>query len=978
MTQPLQDGFDRSVEDAREWMKAVQERLQVNDNTQGPRAALEARLRETEKLCQLEPEGRVKVDLVLRAAEALLACCHEAQKPEILAQLKDIKAQWEETVTYMTHCHSRIEWVWLHWNEYLLARDEFYHWFQKMTVVLEAPVELQVGLKEKQWQLSHAQVLLHNVDNQAVLLDRLLEEAASLFNRIGDPSVDEDAQKRMRAEYGAVKAKAQDRVNLLEQMTREHERFQAGVDEFQLWLKAVVEKVSGCLGRSCKLSAQHRLRTLQDIADDFPRGEKSLRRLEEQAVGIIENTSPLGAERITEELEDMRRVLEKLRVLWEEEKERLQGLLTSMGACEQQRQQLEAELGEFRKDLQRLAEEGLEPAAKAETEDELVARWRLYSAMRTALAAEEPRVARLQAQLKELIAFPHDLQPLSNSVVAALQEFQSMKGKSARLRNATGLELWQRFQRPLQDLQLWRALAQRLLDVTTSLPDLPSIHTFLPQIEAALAESSRLKEQLTVPQLKKDLLRSVFGQDRATALLEQVASSVRDRDLVHNSLLQRKSKLQSLLAQHKDFGAAFKPLQKKLSDLQGRVHAENGFQQDLPGKQAQLSRLQGLQEEGLDLGAQMETMRPLAQGNPSHQHKMDQLSTDYQALQRSLEDLTDRCQQSVREHCTFRHELLELRQWVATVTQKLESLQEDAGPWDAQSREVEVEKLLAEFPEKEAQLPLVEAHGRLVMQKSSPEGAAVVQQELEELVASWQALRRLEESLLSLIGNRQLQRTEVDSGKKMIFTNNIPKAGFLIDPMDPVSRRPRQAHRLQEEGSHEGFSQLLRDFEQWLEVENAKLVRVIAMRTATAKDLKTREMKLQELEARVPEGQHLFENLLHLRLARGTSSELEDVRYQWMLYKSKLKDSGYLLTQSSPGEPTGFQKMARWPGRWRGLCSLFQKACRVALPLQLLLLLLLLLLFLLPVGEEHRGCAAANTFARSFRLMLRYSGPPPT
>ena len=48
MTQPPQEGFDRSVEEARQWMKAVQERLQVNDNTQGPRAALEARLRETE------------------------------------------------------------------------------------------------------------------------------------------------------------------------------------------------------------------------------------------------------------------------------------------------------------------------------------------------------------------------------------------------------------------------------------------------------------------------------------------------------------------------------------------------------------------------------------------------------------------------------------------------------------------------------------------------------------------------------------------------------------------------------------------------------------------------------------------------------------------------------------------------------------------------------------------------------------------
>lgn len=48
MTQLAQESFDRSVEDAWEWMRAVQDRLQVNDNTQGPRAALEARLRETE------------------------------------------------------------------------------------------------------------------------------------------------------------------------------------------------------------------------------------------------------------------------------------------------------------------------------------------------------------------------------------------------------------------------------------------------------------------------------------------------------------------------------------------------------------------------------------------------------------------------------------------------------------------------------------------------------------------------------------------------------------------------------------------------------------------------------------------------------------------------------------------------------------------------------------------------------------------
>ncbi|XP_073923311.1 nesprin-3 isoform X2 [Castor canadensis] len=974
MSQQTQEGFNRSVEDAQAWMKAIHERLEINDNTHGPRAALEARLRETEKICQLEPEGRVKVDLVLRTAEALLACCHDDQKPEILARLRDIKAQWEETVTYMTHCHSRIEWVWLHWSEYLLARDEFYRWFQKMMITLEPQVELQLGLKEKQWQLSHAQVLLHNVDNQAVLLDRLLEEAASLFNRIGDPSVDEDAQKRMKAEYDAVKARAQDRVDLLVRVAWEHEQYQASVDEFQLWLKAVVEKVHSCLGRKCKLTTALRLSALQDIAKDFPRGEESLGRLEEQAMGVIQNTSPLGSEKIVAELEEMRKVLEKLQVLWEEEKGRLQGLLQSKGAREQQIQRLEAELREFRKGLQKLAQEGLEPMAKPATEDELVAQWRLYSVTRTVLAAEEPRVDRLRAQLKELVAFP-DFQPLSDSVVAAIQDYQSMKGKSTRLRNATRVELWQRFQRPIHGLQLWRALAQRLLDVTSSLPDLPSIHTFLPQIEAALVESSRLNEQLAGLPLKTELLSSVFGQERAQALLEQTAGAMRDRDLLHSSLLQRKSKLQSSLSQHKDFGAAFKPLQKKLLDLEIRIQTEKGLQRDLPEKQAQLLKLQVLQEEGLELGAQIEAMRPLIQENSNHQHKVDQLASDLQALQKFLEDLMDRCQQSVQEHCTFCYRLLELQQWVAVVTQTLESHQADAGLWDAKSQEAEVERLLAELPEKEAQLPLIEALGQLVMEKSSTEGAAMVQEELKELAESWRGLRLLEENLLSLIRNWQLQTTEVDSDKKLVFTNNIPKSGFLINPMDPIPRQRRGANLLEEEeGSREDVSRLLRNFEQWLQEENSKLVRIIAMRTTTAKDLRTRERKLQELEARVPEGQHFFENLLRLRPVRGSSDDLEDLRYRWMLYKSKLKDSGRLLTQSSPGALTGFQK-TRW--RW-GLHSLLRKACRMALPLQLLLLLFLLLLFLLPAGVEERSCSMANNLAHSFTLMLRYNGPPPT
>lgn len=51
------------------------------------------------------------------------------------------------------------------------------------------------------------------------------------------------------------------------------------------------------------------------------------------------------------------------------------------------------------------------------------------------------------------------------------------------------------------------------------------------------------------------------------------------------------------------------------------------------------------------------------------------------------QDLVDRCQQSVREHCTFSHRLSELQQWITMVTQTLESHQGDVRPWDAESQE---------------------------------------------------------------------------------------------------------------------------------------------------------------------------------------------------------------------------------------------------------------------------------------------------
>ncbi|XP_019337172.2 nesprin-3 isoform X1 [Alligator mississippiensis] len=962
MTQPPQDEFDSSVENAEAWMKAIQEKLQINDNTKGPRSALEARLRETEKICVLEPEGRLKMDFVIKKAEALLRCISEDEKHKVLSKLKDIKAMWEETAIYITHCHSRIEWVWLHWNEYLKAQDEFYTWVHNMKVTLEPDIELQLGLKEKQWQLSHSEVLLNDVLNQSVLLERLLEEAASLFNRIGDPSVDEDVQKKMKVEYEGIKEIAQKRVKLLKKITKEHEQYSTRVNQFQTWLNGVTESLNCCIEEA---TVENKLKALQAIAEDVKSGEKELQSLEVQSIGVIQNTSPLGAEKMKDELEELRKALEKLKLMCSEEQERLHKFFQSKSAYQSQVRELEAEVSEFRKGIQRL-ESDLKPRERAKNEEELLILWRKCMATRAALATEEPKVERLKAQLNKLFQFPQDVQPHVDSVVSAIQEYQSVKGKAFKMSIAAGSELRQHLQNPMQEFQLWKPSVQRLLDMTANVTEPTAAQTFLLQLEECLAESSQFKERMMMIQLKKDLLGSVFGEEEARSLLTEVTEAAKEREILHKSLLQNKSKLQNLISQHKDFDAGFAPLQKKFSAIRTKVDLEKEPQPDLVGKKTRLQRLQMIQDDLAELVVQMEDLESLIQSNATHKHKMNQLSADCKALKKSLEETIEQSEKHVQRHWKFNEKLSDLQQWIAVTEQKLESYQGANGERNMESRVADLERLLAEFPDKEFQLHLVETHGQMVMENSSSEEAADIRTELNKVKES---LREVKERITSLLQKLQPKRTAVDTGKKITIMQPLT-FGFHSFDADPKHKQ----EKMSKAGKNSNHLKLMKDFEQWLEAENAKLTKNLATKSSSVDEVEAKYSKLEELQSRVPEGQHLFEDLLHLHPVVGNSEDLEDLRYRWMLYKSKLKESlDSLQTPVSLEEPDGFRKKRRG-----GMCSFLHRVCWTALPLQLLLLLLLLLAFLLPLAEETHSCKLANNFARSFSLMLRYESPPPT
>uniref|UniRef100_A0A674F1N9 Spectrin repeat containing, nuclear envelope family member 3 n=1 Tax=Salmo trutta TaxID=8032 RepID=A0A674F1N9_SALTR len=933
MTQQEQQEFIDSLEAAQSWIHVVQERLRVNDNTQGPRAALQARLRETEKIHESEHEGRVKMDMVLVAAEVLLQNGDQEIRSKTHARLKELKASWEETCTFIIHCHSRIEWVWLHWSEYLKAQEEVEMWLVRMRRSLEPEVELQLGVKEKLWQVDHQHVLLSDVQSQALLLERLMDEAAALHNRTQDPSVDQEAQERLQEAYNSIRDRAEERLSVLQKMAEEHQIYQSYVLKFQAWLVSKAKELNTLT--ETEDTAENNLRALQTLDDSVASEERTLQHIEGMAEAVRANTSPGGVGVVKEEVEELRLAWQRLRQSLCEAGEGLRSSLDSQSQYQSHCQRLGEDIAQLQALLHRLTRD-LETAMEGDrTEEQMVGQWRKYMNVRNTLSAEESQVENIKAQLKELFRFPQDSRHLSDDVLAVVKEHQSVKCRAMKLcvESETGLRLV--LQDPLHGFSQWSQLVSQVLEASAEVSEFSHIALLVQNIERLMMQSLQLQERLSLLQVKRDLLASVFGSDRAESLLTELNAAVRNRELLHSQLLQRKGRLQGLISRTKDFGDAYESIRSKLTLLRDRLISADILQPDILAKKSQSDQLRVIKKDLEDCEAHITALETLVSSSSANKTRYERLYGDWRNLYKAVRVKGNESEESIREHESFHESLLNVEKWLMIMRQKLESYRSSAGEWSVDNRQHEAERALGEFPEKELQLHQTEVQGQGVLKRTSEEGRVHILRDMKRLRESWMALHDLIVVVLQAGPGSALSAAEYEDRRRV--------------------------------------------FEAWLQKENDTLSGILnTKRPLSTRELKIRQNTLKTLRSCVGWGQEQFQLLLMSGAAAagaGAGADhwaedvgMEEIRYRWMLYKSKLKDVGDLKALLNVKVRDSLKAT---PG-------LLYRVCRVALPLWLLLLALLLLAFFLPWMDEGSSCSLSNNFARSFNIMLRYDGPPPT
>ncbi|XP_071327546.1 nesprin-3 isoform X2 [Trachinotus anak] len=764
MTQQEQQEFTESLEAALSWMARIQERLKANDNTQGPRDALEARLRETEKIHQSEHEGRVKMDMVLVAAENLLQSGDEELRNHTHAKLKDLKSLWEETCTYIIHCHSRIEWVWLHWSEYLKANEEFELWLTRQQRSLDVGVELQLGGKEKLWQVDQQRVVVSDIHGQAALLERLLDEAAALHNRTQDPSVEPQAQERLQEAYNDVRDRAEERLSLLQKIAEEHQTYQGCVQRFQSWLLSKTKELTDLMER--EETAENKLKALQALDDSVAGEEKTLQHIEGMAEMVRGSTSPAGAEVVVEEAEELRLGWQRLRQGLCEAEEGLRSSLDSHSQYMARCQRLGDNISRLRVLLQGLDQELVDGREAGDcsdrTEEQMVGQWRKYTGVRNTLAGEESQVELLKAQLKELFRFSVDSRHLSDDVLAVVKEHQSVKTRATRLCSESESGLRSILQDPLLVYTQWSHMVSQVLEASAEVTDFSHIAMLVQSIERLLKDSVQLQERFSLLQVKGDLLDSVFGPERSDGLQGELSAAIKNRELLHTQLLQRKSRLQGLISRTKDFGDAYELIRSKLAQLRDRLVVADGLQPDILAKKSQSDQFKVIQKDLEDCEAHITALETLVSSSQSNRTQFERLYTDWRHLYKVVQLKVLESQESIADHESFHDNLLNIEKWLMIMKQKLESFHNPSGEWSIEGRQHEAQRALGEFPEKELQLQQMEVQGQEVLERTSEEGQIHILRDMKRLRESWLALYNMSLNLHRLL-NSSTEPAESDS-----------------------------------------------------------------------------------------------------------------------------------------------------------------------------------------------------------------------
>uniref|UniRef100_UPI00358F4908 nesprin-3 isoform X2 n=1 Tax=Myxine glutinosa TaxID=7769 RepID=UPI00358F4908 len=958
---PLATHFTKTRCDFYTFLEKQQCSLSDVDIIVGSRKELEERLKCSTMLVKQRAEGDDLLEATVGAGITTLEACGKQSRQELQNELHCLKSAWDEIATSALHCHSRLEWLLLHWQSYSERRDQILTFLTTQREQLTSLTEPQPNLQAKLEQLERCQSLLLGINSASKPLAWLIDKARELHDATEDASLQEDADGKLGEALHLTEAQYEERLEELKMAVDVHQRYEEAAKRMvtlteeahlgllaqpkaeKLWLEELSEelqKVKAVGDKTLDEAGKLAERTCSHMA---PEGQWEL---QAEVLGLQqawlalwgsqnkESGGEAGESEVDETTVSWERFLDSLKHTATEK----DAIVERVAACEQldgdadvlqawkMSKELESslksltmELNGLKVQLQNLRTHDGPEIGKASQSLIILVADHLRLNRRVTLLRKEQET-RLMALYKDSLrsfrlCLTDDHHPnMSDGEMLAASKSQLAqvceRGESycATLTPEAAARVMAEISACHGDLENWKYKSLRSWACTEQdvMLECDAVSAYgvldVDRGEGHMEENPEQRKEDVPERISSGSNNEVFHSD--WSISAGAGSTAWQEGLGHDE----GPDLQWSKRVERD-QRTIKMLEIWLDQAEPALAESLCKQSDLSGKALAQQNIQVLWAEVVERGP---AMARLLDGVQDHNDKgfmqhVHTLARRYQTLHHSLEDALPFTQRAAQDHRLFERSVNAFQQWLVNSRQRLQSLLSPSqsvrtfGAW-----EHELETLRALRGEKERQLLGLWTKGQVVEDSSDAEGAARVRRWLQDLQADWDA------------------------------------------HWEVFALCQRHCSGL---GRHGEMSQ----------------------RITTKVNSRLLDIKLDSKEERIQ-----AESQTLLAAEQGNVLLQRKERIQAESQTLLAAEQGNVLRQRKPEvsivEPTNDSKQNR-------CCAYCCRVLRAAIPFLFLLLLLLclMLLYWIPgIGNSHT-CSLANNFARSFQLMLTYTnGPPPT
>ncbi|KAK8753228.1 hypothetical protein OTU49_003325, partial [Cherax quadricarinatus] len=294
------------------WLRAAKERMAKCAEPTGDKDTISGKATILKLLQNEQEEGQKKLDKAFLLAERACNLADDEDKEVIEEEVAFLQDEFDNFLGQVGKTKNLLEMGIVKWTEYEDKFRECEQWLDKMDGKVQSYNKLQNTVQEKRSVLEEFQATLQMIFDWQKTLDLLNMRAQLLLETCADSRVS-NAVTQLTTKYNTLLSLAKEVMRRLEMHFQEHQQHHQLYAECIDWIDRTRKKLNECAGETTSLEElKEKLTGVKAIKNTLEQGQHKLRYVLELKERVIMNTEQIGAARIQDDTENVRKEFEKL------------------------------------------------------------------------------------------------------------------------------------------------------------------------------------------------------------------------------------------------------------------------------------------------------------------------------------------------------------------------------------------------------------------------------------------------------------------------------------------------------------------------------------------------------------------------------------------------------------------------------------------------------------------------------------------